>query len=966
MHTEKRMRLPSIAPLAVALFSALLGVSLVACSPAERVRSEVAAPAEIALPVDIAFDTFTLPNGLRVVVHTDRKAPIVAVNVWYHVGSKDEPAGKTGFAHLFEHLMFQGSENFKGEFFGPFEQVGATGQNGTTNTDRTNYFQNVPTTALDMALWMESDRMGHFLGAIEQGLLDEQRGVVQNEKRQGENQPYGQAWERLSKAMYPEGHPYSWSVIGSMADLNAATLDDVRSWFRTWYGPNNAVLVLAGDIDLETAREKVTRYFGDIPPGPVTTQPAVDVARREVSTREVLPDRVPQTRVYRAWNVAEVTDDDADRLQLITQLLGGSRSSRLDRRLVHTDKLADSVSSFLLAGQLGSRLLVFVDVKQGVEPEAVERVLDEELARLLNEGISEEELAQARTVFEASFIRGIERVGGFGGKSDVLAQCTVYTGNPGCFRDEMRTILAATPAELQATARRWLSSGDHTLVVVPGQRPPSPPDVRSLEEGEESLALAEPVPAPGLRALPEGIDRSTGVPQTAEFPALSFPALERATLANGVQVVLAQRHDVPVVQLSVEFRGGYTLDQGRTLGTAGFAMGMLDEGAGEFDALAFGARAEALGANIGSGAGLDSANIFLSALRDNLDPSLALLADTLLRPRFDDADIERVRHSWIAGIRQEKARPNSIPLRILPPVLFGEGHPYAIPFSGTGTEDSIAALSRDELLAFHREQTHPGLATIVAVGAITLEELVPLLDKHLADWKAEGPAPAVPALPLVDVPRGQRVFLVDQPGAIQANILAGQVVAPTKDPRSMDFDVANGVLGGTFSSRLNMNLREDKSWSYGSYSFAPAALGQRPWIVSAPVQIDRTVDAIAEIKRELREFTGTRPPAADEVEKIKSRNVRGMPGSFESAGAVLGQVSGILRYDRPDDWPLQYQKLQESMTLDQVRGAAGAINPDALTWVIVGDLAKIEQPVRELFGASVPVQVLDADGEVLK
>lgn len=963
------MHLPSAKPLAVALLSALLGVSLAACTPAERVRSDLAtasAQPGVTLPVDIAYETFTLPNGLRVVVHTDRKAPIVAVNVWYHVGSKDEPAGKTGFAHLFEHLMFQGSENYKGEFFEPFEQVGATGQNGTTNTDRTNYFQNVPTTALDMALWMESDRMGHFLGAIDQGLLDEQRGVVQNEKRQGENQPYGQAWERLSKAMYPEGHPYSWSVIGSMADLNAATLDDVRNWFRTWYGPNNAVLVLAGDIDVETAREKVGRYFGDIPPGPITAQPPIDVAKRETSTREVLPDRVPQTRVYRAWNVAEFTDADSDRLQLIAQMLGGSRSSRLDRRLVHTDKLADSVASFLLQGQLGSRLLVFVDVKQGVEAEAVERVLDEEIARLVNEGVSEEELAQARTVFEARFIRGIERIGGFGGKSDVLAQCAVYTGNPGCFRDGIRTILAATPAELQATAKRWLSSGDHTLVVTPGERPPSPPDVRSLDEGEESVALAVPAPAPGLRALTSGVDRSTGVPQTTEFPKLSFPTLERARLSNGVQVVLAQRHDVPVVQLSVEFAGGYTLDQGRTLGTAGFTMGMLDEGAGELDALAFGARAESLGANIGSGAGLDSANVSLSALRENLDPSLGLLADTLLRPRFDVVDIERVRQSWIAGIRQEKARPNAIPLRILPPVLFGEGHPYAIPFSGSGTEESIAALTRDELLAFHREQTHPGLATIVAVGAITLDELTPLLEKHLAGWKADGPAPAVPALSQVALPQGQRVFLVDQPGAIQANILAGQLVAPTKDPRSIEFDVANGVLGGTFSSRLNMNLREDKSWSYGSYSFVPAALGQRPWIVSAPVQIDRTVDSIAEIKRELREFTGTRPATGEEVEKIKSRNVRGMPGSFESAGAVLGQISGILRYDRPDDWPLQYQALQESMTLDQVRAAAGVIKPDALTWVIVGDLGKIEQPVRELFGASVPVQVLDADGELVK
>ena len=962
------MRLPTPKILARSMLAALLGVTLAACTPAERLRTDTpaaAAASEFALPVDIAYDSFTLPNGLRVVVHTDRKAPVVAVNVWYHVGSKDEPAGKTGFAHLFEHLMFQGSENYKDEFFGPFEQVGATGQNGTTSTDRTNYFQNVPTTALDMALWMESDRMGHFLGAIDQSLLDEQRGVVQNEKRQRENQPYGQAWERITKASYPHGHPYSWSVIGSMADLNAANLDDVKTWFRTWYGPNNAVLVLTGDIDLATAREKVTRFFGDIPPGPVTTQPKVDVAKRETSTRETLPDRVPQSRIYRSWNVAEYGSADADRLQLVTQVLGGSASSRLDRRLVHADKLADGVSSFLLEGQLGSRLLVFVDVKSGVDVATVEQVLDEELARLLSEGISETELAQARTVFEAGFIRGVERVGGFGGKSDILAECLTYTDDAGCFRSSMRNVLTASAAEINATAQRWLSSGDHTLIVEPGDRPAAEPDVRSLDAGESAVALAEPMPAPGLSALPTGVDRSGGVPVTTEFPRLSFPALERAKLANGITVVLAQRHDVPVVQLNLELRGGYTLDQGRKLGTAGFTMSMLDEGAGDLDALSFGDRAESLGAMVGAGASLDGASVYLSALRANLDPSLALWADTILRPRFDAADIERVRQSWIAGIRQEKSRPDSIPQRILPPVLYGEGHPYAIPFSGSGTEESIAALSREDLLDFHRTQLHPELATIVAVGAISLDELVPLLNKHLGDWKSDRAAPALPVLPVVELPSGQRVFLVNQPGAIQANILAGQLVASTGDPRSIEFDVANGVLGGTFSSRLNMNLREDKSWSYGSYSVAPAALGQRPWIVSAPVQLDRTVDSIAEIKRELREFAGSRPASAEEVEKIKARNVRALPGSFESAGAVLNQIGGILRFNRPDDWPLQYQALQEAMSLDQVRAATAALKPDALTWVIVGDLEKIEAPVRELFGPNVPVQVLDADGEVV-
>ena len=365
-----KIRRPRAALLTVALATALGG------SFAPGLLLAKTAPAAT---VDIPYETFTLPNGLRVVVHTDRKAPIVAVNIWYHVGSKDEPAGRTGFAHLFEHLMFNGSENHKGEFFDPFELAGATDMNGTTNTDRTNYFENVPTTALDMALWMESDRMGHLLGAIDQKTLDEQRGVVQNEKRQGENQPYGQVWEKLGRALYPVGHPYHHSVIGSMNDLNAASLDDVKNWFRTWYGPNNAVLVLAGDIDLATAKAKANQYFGDIPATPSMAQPPVDIAKRPADTREVMQDKVPQSRIYRVWNVPEVGEADLDRLQLFSQVLGGSKASRLDKRLLHGDKLVDSISSDVGPSQLGSNFFIMATVKQGVDPAKVEAIIDEEI-----------------------------------------------------------------------------------------------------------------------------------------------------------------------------------------------------------------------------------------------------------------------------------------------------------------------------------------------------------------------------------------------------------------------------------------------------------------------------------------------------------------------------------------------------------------------------------------------------------
>ena len=946
---------PRTALLAVALGAAIAGL---AGTPLPAVAK--APPAVATAGVDIPFEEFTLPNGLRVVVHTDRKAPIVAVNIWYHVGAKDEPAGRTGFAHLFEHLMFQGSENHHGEFFEPFKQVGATDQNGTTNTDRTNYFQNVPTTALDMALWMESDRMGHLLGAIDQAALDEQRGVVQNEKRQGENQPYGQVWDKLTRALYPAGHPYHHGVIGSMNDLNAASLEDVKTWFRTWYGPNNAVLVLAGDIDVATAKEKVARYFGDIPAGPTMAQPKVDVARRAASTREVMTDKVPQARIYRAWNVAQVGTADIDQLDLFAYVLGGAKSSRLDQRLLHKDKLVDNITAMADASQLGSNFLIVATVKQGVDPAKVEQAIDEEVKRLIADGPSADELERAKVQSRAGFVRGIERIGGFGGKADALAQCTVYEGNPGCFRASLANVEAATAADVKAAGAKWLGVGDHTIVVEPGARV-------ALDE----LPSAKPAPfnVPAVdakyRALPAQVDRSTGVPKTASFPELKFPQLQRATLKNGTKVVLAERHDVPVVQFSYEFAGGFTADQGRKPGTANFTMGMLDEGAGQRGSLAFADAAERLGASIGAGASLDGANVYLSALKENLAPSLALYADALRAPRFEQGEVDRIKASWIAGIKQEKVNPNAVAMRVLPPLLYGKGHPYAIPFTGSGDEAAIQSLTRDDLVAFHKDWVRPENATLIVVGDTTLKEIVPLLERQFGDWKGEGAAPQATVLANVARPDKARVYLIDQPGAVQANLFAGQVTPSSKDAGATRFDIANGVLGGDFTSRLNMNLREDKHWSYGARSMASNTLGQRPWMAIAPVQIDKTADALKEMQAEISQFaSGQRAPTADEVTRIRNIQTLSLPGAYETANAVMNTIGGIVRYGRPDDYVFKRKAEIEAMTPAQVAEAAKTLDPSKLTWVVVGDLKQTEAPVRALNLGE--VVVIDGDGNPVK
>jgi predicted Zn-dependent peptidase len=671
---------------------------------------------------------------------------------------------------------------------------------------------------------------------------------------------------------------------------------------------------------------------------------------------------VPQARVYRVWNVAQAGSVDADRLQVFSQIFGGSRSSRLDQRLLFKDQSVDNVSASVFTSQLGSHFFISATVKKGMDPAKVEAAIDEELKKLLRDGPTQTELDQARTAIKAGFIRGIERIGGFGGKADVLAECAVYTRNPGCFRDSLKTIDGATVANIKAAGNSWLGAGkgSHTLTVTPGERTPLPEAAAVTP-----AALNLPAVDAKYKTTPSTVDRSQGVQVPSEYPDLKFPALQRATLKNGTRVVLAERHDTPVVQMNYMFPGGYTADRGGKLGTSSFAMGMLDEGAGDYDAIAFGNRAEALGANIGAGAGLDGGNATLSALKQHLDPSIALFADMLRRPRFEQSEIDRVKANWIAGIAQEKARPNSAALRVLPPLLYGDGHPYAIPFSGTGNEASIKALARDELLSYHKAWVRPDNATLNVVGDTTLAELVPLLEKHFGDWSGEGEARANASIPKVALPKKPRVYLVDQPGAIQANIYVGQVVPSSTDAGAVKFDIANAVLGGEFSSRLNMNLREDKHWAYGSYSSATSALGQRPWIAFAAVQIDKTADSLKELRREISEYaTGKASAKPEEVAKIQATEIRGLPGSYETASAVLGTLNGLVRFNRPDDYVFKRKAEIEGLSVEQVKAAAGALDPDALTWVVVGDLKQIEKPVRALkFG---DVFIVDADGKAVK
>jgi predicted Zn-dependent peptidase len=930
------------------------GVPLALAAP----DTAVTAAATQQIP-ELAWTRFTLPNGLTVVVHEDHKAPVVAVSVWYHVGSSYEPKGKTGFAHLFEHLMFQGSENHKDEFFKPFELAGATDQNGTTWLDRTNYFETVPTSALDMALWMESDRMGHLLGAIGQAQLDEQRGVVQNEKRQGENQPYGRASELIQAEAFPANHPYHHDTIGSMDDLNGASLADVKQWFRDYYGAANTVVVLAGDITPAVAKEKMLAYSGDIAAGPQVPRPQPWIAARDQSTRGTMTDNVAQVRIYREWNVPGRGTTDENLLELAAAVLGGSKTSRLYQRLVYQDKLADDVSVEVEQHVLASLFNLQVDVKKGADPARVEAAIADEWRKFLKDGPTADELARVKTETRASFVRGLEKVNT---QASILAQGQLYRNDPGAYLKDFTEYMAATPAQVSAVANKWIARGDYTLTVLPGK----------VEATDMATVAGRPAasgaPAPVLsakgnyRTVQSDVDRSKGVPAVSTFPDLSFPALQRGRLANGVEVILAERHTVPAVQLQLLFDAGYAADQGRKLGTSSFTMAMLDEGSKDLDSVEIAKRKQRLGALIASGCGLDYCNATLNALDDKLKPSLELFADIVRQPAFREADISRLRGQWLAGIAQEKSRPTGIALRTMPPLLYGKGHAYAIPFTGTGTEASIKSLTAADMRAFMGDFIRPDNLRILVAGDTTLEQIIPQLDAVFGDWKA--PAGKVPAKNLGKVapPKQVRVYLVDRPDAQQSLILAGSLAPSTEAPNDLEIQTMNGAFGGTFTSRLNMNLREDKHWAYGAFSFLQNAVGQRPFMLYAPVQTDQTAPSVAEMLKEVKGVIGDRPLTAQEIDKIKVGDVRSMPGSYQTTSAVMNALQGIALYQRPDDYVQTLKSRIEAQTDASVEAAAKeVIHPDQLTWVIVGDLRKIEAPIRALKLGQ--VQVVDADGK---
>ncbi len=868
---------------------------------------------------ELPFEKYTLDNGLQVILHEDHTIPMAAVNVWYHVGSKNEKPGRTGFAHLFEHMMFQGSENHDKDYFLPLQKIGAQ-VNGSTNKDRTNYWENVPSDQLKMALFLEADRMGFLLPAMTQEKLDNQRDVVKNEKRQGENRPYAKARQILLEMMFPEGNPYRWTVIGSMDDLSAASKEDVSEFFKLYYAPNNASLCVAGDFDPAEVKAWIEEYFGTIPPGRPVERLTGWYPKLDSERRALAEDAVELPRLYMQWHSPGWYHPGDAEFDLLSTILGSGKTSRLYQTLVYDLQIAQDVRVSQASRELSGVFGITATAAPGHDLAELERVIDHELTQLLKKGVTKKEVDLARTRYEAGFVRGLQRVGGFGGKADRLNRYNVFTGDPGYLSQDLGRFRVATAKSVNEWMRRFIDL--------------------------EHRAVLHVVPQGSLAKADIAVDRGELPGSTGEMDFIP-PAIQTATLENGLTLYLVEKHELPLVEVRLNIMRGWASDPVDKPGTAALTADLLDEGAGGLDALKISETSEAMGARLRTGSFFDGTFVSLNVLKSQLKPGLDLMSKVALEPTFPEADFERVRQNYLGRQQQESRQPRQQAIKEFQKRVFGENHPYSQPFSGSGTKESLAALTRDDLAAFHQANFHPGDAAIVVVGDLNMEQALASVSAAFGDW-APGTS-AVTVVPPAAPYSGPRVVVIDKPGAEQSYVLGGYGGISRKDPAYQAFEVANTAFGGQFASRINLNLREDKGYTYGVRSRMVSFRDGGAFMITAPVETPATRPSVEELIGEMADIRGLRPLSDAELVDSKNRLIMGFPQEFQTFGGVAGSLGDLLLNDLPlDDWQTFGERVKGMGAADVAAVIESTIDPDRMIWVIVGDWAVIEEDLKAL------------------
>jgi zinc protease len=902
---------------------------------------------------DLKVETYTLPNGLRVVLHEDHTTPVVGVNIWYRVGSMVEKPGRTGFAHLFEHLMFQGSQHHDDDYFGPLEQVGGD-LNGSTSQDHTNYYETVPSNALELALWLESDRMGFLVPALSQQKLDNQRDVVKNERRQSyDNQPYGQAHEALLEALYPAGHPYHHSTIGSMADLSAARLDDVAAFFRTYYTPNNASLCIAGDFDPAEARRLVAKYFGPIPAGPEAARPSPNVPALAGPKHVTLRDDVELPRVELVWPTLPRGGADEPALDILAEILGGlDKENRLFRALMYDRRLAAEVSAEHPTTALSGEFTVTIYAHPDQDLDAIVQLADAEIERLKADGPTEAEVIKAQNTRESLNLVGLQAIEH---RADYLNEYNVDFGDPTAYKDEMRRLFRVAPADVKRVAQRYLTANRVRLNVIPGERKPRP---EQAEAGDDRRAQEPAGPKPP--EIRDTFDRSA-MPRVGPAPKFSPPPVVRRRLSNGLEVLIAERHELPILSLELVVKGGETLVAPGKEGLASLTAEMLTEGTKSRDALALAGALSEIGASIDASGRREWSLLSLTSLSNHQARALELFSDVLLNPSFDAKELERLRMQRLAAIQAQLDDPEAVAGIVFPRLIYGAEHPYGRP--DLGTPRSVAGLTRDDLVAFYQRLYLPNNASLIVAGDTTPEAITAALEEALKGWKPGTP----PAAQLPEPPKAQgvTVYLVDKPGAAQSILAVGQVGQPRGTPDYFPLTVMNEILGGQFMSRINLNLREDKGYSYGASSHFSFRTGPGPFRAGGAVQTEVTKEALVELLKELNDINGPRPIVDDELAFAKEQIIRGFPARFETTSDVAGTLAELVLYRLPDDYFAGYTaKVDAVTTADVNRVARKYLDPGHFTILVVGDRARVEPTLKTLPYARV-INVLDPEGNPL-
>jgi zinc protease len=892
------------------------------------------------------IDTHTLTNGLEVFLLEDHRLPQVSVDIWYHVGPVNEEPGRTGFAHLFEHMMFQKSKHTERDSFLKYlESAGASDLEGSTSFDQTFYYETVPSNQLELVLWLESDRMGYLLDDLTEEDFANQQDVVRNERRERvENAPFGIVEETVSHLLYPKGHPYYASVIGSHADIQAARFDDVKAFFKQYYVPNNASMVIAGDINKADTLRLVEKYFGtlkrgaDVPRVKVTTPPITE------ERRMVVKDRIELPRLYMAWIVPEIFTEEDALADITAALLGGDKVSRLHKSLVYEKRIAQDVFAYTSSRALGSVLQITATAAPDHTLEELEKEIDVQLELLRTKAPEAAELTGTVQGIERGILFAMER------NSEIADRINTYNHfgkPPDFFREDIGRYRKATPEGIRSFVEKYLTKNSRVVVYgEPGEQdlgtPVPTPNKVASNKGGESVNADE-----AWRSMP---------PAPGPAPTIHLPTPESFQLPNGVTVLLDSRKGLPTVASILSLRGGMAANPVTKPGLAAFMVDMLDEGTTTLSSQAYAEKLKQAGAAIQEVAAQDSSSLALTMTRGNAGAAFDLLADAVMNPVFSKEEVERVRKQRLGQLIQMKEDPGEIANLVTTLSLLGKDHPYA--YDALGTPESLQAISVEDLQSFWKSQATPRNASIIVSGDFSKDELLSLLEKSFGKWSG-GDAPAIQINP----PSPQRrLVVVDTPGAQQTQIRVAKPGPARSTPDYEKLDVMNMILGGAFSSRINLNLRERHGYTYGAGS-SIIALAHGGWIAtSSGVRTDVTDKAVAEILKEISRMR-TDPITDEEMTLAKSSLVRALPGRFETTMGVVRMYYEIPVYKLPLDYYSQYSSRVSAVTAADVQEVAKKyLTPEELLIVAVGDRNAIERGLKRL-GWS-PLELRDAEGNV--